>query len=62
MCLVLKSIITQREEASVKKAYSIFFETIKNSKNKFHTSKEFEIVVDVRDIEKALNQLQGGGK
>lgn len=41
-------------------AYKLFLEIIKNIKQKFPNSKEFEIVVDVRDIEKSIDYFSQG--
>ena len=41
-------------------AYKTFLNIIKGSKAKLPGRNEFELVVDVRDIEKSLSYLEGG--
>ncbi len=55
--LLLKDILNLLKDAreeGAKEAYGVFLKIIKESKNKFPNKKEFEIVVDARDIEKSL--------
>ena len=38
-------------------AYKLFLEEIRNAKAKFPSKNEFELVVDVRDVEKSIKHL-----
>ena len=53
----LSEVIQRSVEAGAKEAYKIFLETIRDSKQKFPGRKEFELVVDVRDVEKSIKHL-----
>ena len=54
----LKSAYARIRGEAAKEAYALFLTEIKNAKNKFPDSKEFEMVVDLRDIEKSLEKLK----
>lgn len=51
-----KSYQKGREDGAIE-AYSIFLNVIKDAKKHFPNSKDFEIVSNVKDIEKSLKQL-----
>jgi hypothetical protein len=53
---LLYKIKEAREEGAID-AYHIFLKTIKEAKQKFPYTKEFEIVADIRDVEKTLSKL-----
>lgn len=53
----LSTALDQAWRTATLQAYQSFLEVIKDSKNKFPNSKEFELVVNVRDIENAIDEL-----
>lgn len=54
----LRSTITSIQREAYMKAYALFLKTIKEAKSKIPYSNDFHIVVDSREIEKALDSLQ----
>lgn len=58
----VKQLIDTARATGAKDAYTMFLKIIQESKLKFPNSKEFEIIVDVRDIEKSITYLKGKTK
>ena len=48
--------------AGAKEAYTMFLKEIWDAKKKFPTSNSFDVVVDLRDIEKSLLYLEPQSK